>query len=186
MQLLLDTDKKELKSHGTYGFPVSISYEQLSRYERKSFSWHWHKEIELTLILQGEMNYQINDSVYHLKAGEGLFCNSNALHTGFSYHDSDCIYLSTTFHPRFLFGYEGSILHSKYVKPLLDSSLDSLVFSPQLPWQEEILGELEHIRRLSLAPSLSLNGRFSKAFPSSGANSGKIPPAIRRHRIFLL
>ena len=78
MQLLLDTDKKELKSHGTYGFPVSISYEQLSRYERKSFSWHWHKEIELTLILQGEMNYQINDSVYHLKAGEGLFCNSNA------------------------------------------------------------------------------------------------------------
>lgn len=163
MQLLLDTDKKELKSHGTYGFPVSISYEQLSRYERKSFSWHWHKEIELTLILQGEMNYQINDSVYHLKAGEGLFCNSNALHTGFSYHDSDCIYLSTTFHPRFLFGYEGSILHSKYVKPLLDSSLDSLVFSPQLPWQEEILGELKHIRRLSLAPSLSFEWEIQQS-----------------------
>ena len=49
MQLQLDNNKKELKSHGTYAFPVNVSYEQLSRYERKSFLWHWHKEIELTL-----------------------------------------------------------------------------------------------------------------------------------------
>ena len=47
MQLQLDNNKKELKSHGTYAFPVNVSYEQLSRYERKSFLWHWHKEIEL-------------------------------------------------------------------------------------------------------------------------------------------
>ena len=49
MQLQLDNNKKELKSHGTYAFPVNVSYEQLSRYERKSFLWHWHKEIELTM-----------------------------------------------------------------------------------------------------------------------------------------
>ena len=54
MQLQLDNNKKELKSHGTYAFPVNVSYEQLSRYERKSFLWHWHKEIELTILLQGE------------------------------------------------------------------------------------------------------------------------------------
>ena len=82
MQLQLDNNKKELKSHGTYAFPVNVSYEQLSRYERKSFLWHWHKEIELTILLQGEMQYQVNDTIYHLQAGEGLFCNSNRLHTG--------------------------------------------------------------------------------------------------------
>ena len=73
MQLQLDNNKKELKSHGTYAFPVNVSYEQLSRYERKSFLWHWHKEIELTILLQGEMQYQVNDTIYHLQAGEGLF-----------------------------------------------------------------------------------------------------------------
>ena len=72
MQLQLDNNKKELKSHGTYAFPVNVSYEQLSRYERKSFLWHWHKEIELTILLQGEMQYQVNDTIYHLQAGEGL------------------------------------------------------------------------------------------------------------------
>ena len=65
MQLQLDNNKKELKSHGTYAFPVNVSYEQLSRYERKSFLWHWHKEIELTILLQGEMQYQVNDTIYH-------------------------------------------------------------------------------------------------------------------------
>ena len=68
MQLQLDNNKKELKSHGTYAFPVNVSYEQLSRYERKSFLWHWHKEIELTILLQGEMQYQVNDTIYHLQA----------------------------------------------------------------------------------------------------------------------
>ena len=143
MQLLLDTDKKELKNpHGTYGFPVSISYEQLSRYERKSFSWHWHKEIELTLILQGEMNYQINDSVYHLKAGEGLFCNSNALHTAIlRYHDSDCVLSFHDLPPPFSFWLRGQYSPFQICKTTVGFlSLDSLVFSPQLPWQEEILG----------------------------------------------
>ena len=118
MQLQLDNNKKELKSHGTYAFPVNVSYEQLSRYERKSFLWHWHKEIELTILLQGEMQYQVNDTIYHLQAGEGLFCNSNRLHTGSSCHDSDCIYISTTFHPRFLYGYEDSVIQNKYLNTI--------------------------------------------------------------------
>ena len=115
MQLHLDINRQELKAHGTWSFPVNVSFEQLSRYERKSFLWHWHKEIELTILLQGEMQYQVNDTVYHLTAGEGIFCNSNSLHTASPYQDSDCIYISTTFHPRFLYGYEGSVLQSKYL-----------------------------------------------------------------------
>ena len=51
MQIRMDKENRELKAHGSYEFPVNISYEQLSRYERGSFSWHWHPEIELTFVL---------------------------------------------------------------------------------------------------------------------------------------
>ena len=154
MQLQLDNNKKELKSHGTYAFPVNVSYEQLSRYERKSFLWHWHKEIELTILLQGEMQYQVNDTIYHLQAGEGLFCNSNRLHTGSSCHDSDCIYISTTFHPRFLYGYEDSVIQNKYLNTITKHpGLHSLAFSPDIPWQKEVLDELSAIWMLSKQPS---------------------------------
>lgn len=154
MQLHLDTNRQELKAHGTYIFPVNVSFEQLSRYERKSFLWHWHKEIELTILLQGEMQYQVNDTVYHLTAGEGIFCNSNSLHTASPYHDSDCIYISTTFHPRFLYGYEGSVLQSKYLDVITKHpGIHGLAFSPSVDWQKKILDELMQIWELSQHPS---------------------------------
>ena len=76
MQLQLDNNKKELKSHGTYAFPVNVSYEQLSRYERKSFLWHWHPEIEITVVTSGEMLYHVNNCHMHLKKGDALFGNT--------------------------------------------------------------------------------------------------------------
>jgi AraC-like DNA-binding protein/quercetin dioxygenase-like cupin family protein len=161
MQLHIDTNQKELKAHGTYEFPVNVSYEQLSRYERKSFSWHWHKEIELTILLSGEMNYQINDTVYQLHEGEGIFCNSNVLHTGSSCNEADCIYISTTFHPRFLYGYEGSIMQTKYMNNILeDASLAAIRLSPDIPWQAKVLGGLSSIWELSNHPSSSYELRL--------------------------
>ena len=154
MQLHLDINRQDLKAHGTWSFPVNVSFEQLSRYERKSFLWHWHKEIELTILLQGEMQYQVNDTVYHLTAGEGIFCNSNSLHTASPYQDSDCIYISTTFHPRFLYGYEGSVLQSKYLDVITKHpGIHGLAFSPSVDWQREILEELTQIWELSQHPS---------------------------------
>lgn len=100
------------------------------------------------------MQYQVNDTIYHLQAGEGLFCNSNRLHTGSSCHDSDCIYISTTFHPRFLYGYEDSVIQNKYLNTITKHpGLHSLVFSPDIPWQKEVLDELSAIWMLSKQPS---------------------------------
>ena len=76
MQIRMDKENRELKAHGSYEFPVNISYEQLSRYERGSFSWHWHPEIELTFVLSGQIGYQVNGKSYVLKEGEGIFCAS--------------------------------------------------------------------------------------------------------------
>ncbi len=177
MQLQLDNNKKELKSHGTYAFPVNVSYEQLSRYERKSFLWHWHKEIELTILLQGEMQYQVNDTIYHLQAGEGLFCNSNRLHTGSSCHDSDCIYISTTFHPRFLYGYEDSVIQNKYLNTITKHpGLHSLAFSPDIPWQKEVLDELSAIWMLSNSPPPLMRWNCNGESPISGCFYGTTFP----------
>ena len=50
-QLQITSDKKEIKEHGSYAFPVRVSYESLSMYNG-AFLWHWHPEIELTLVLE--------------------------------------------------------------------------------------------------------------------------------------
>lgn len=151
MQLRTDEDKRELKSHGSFEFPVHISLEALSRYERGAFAWHWHPEPELTLVLEGQIAYQVNDRTYVLCAGEGLFCNGNALHTGHMV-EGDCSYLSVSFHPRIIYGFENSLLKTRYVDPLLrQPALSSIRLSPvSSDWERRALEHLTQIHSLSL------------------------------------
>lgn len=144
MQILTDHDQKELKPHGSFAFPLLISHERLSVFDLRSFCWHWHPEIELTFIVSGDILYQVNDKVYHLREGQGLFCNQNALHSGHRADSADCQYLSVTFHPRLLYGYSSSLMQEKYVNPILQNpALSSLLLSPELPWQASILSTLQ-------------------------------------------
>lgn len=146
MELQINEQRQETKLHGTYGFPVSLGRKKISSYETGSFPWHWHNEIELTLVLEGEMEYRVNDSSYLLKQGEGLFCNANALHTGSMHGEEDCDYLSLTVHPRFLYGYEGSVIRTKYVESVIESSaLSSLPLTGEIPWQREVLESLRRV-----------------------------------------
>lgn len=157
MQLQIDREQKEIKSHGSYGFPVLVSYERLSYFDTGEFPWHWHPEIELTLVMEGEIAYQVNDSLYHLKAGEGLFCNTNVLHSGHGPGTADCSYLSITFHPRLLYGYSSSVMQNKYMSHILKSSaLASIHLVPGEEWQREILEQMEHIRLLDAHRPMSM------------------------------
>lgn len=154
MQLHLNNTRKELKSHGSWSFPFHTSHEILSSYERGSFSWHWHPEVELTLFLSGEMEYQVNDRIYHMKAGDGLFCNANALHTGRMIHGHDCHYFSITFLPRLISGFEDSLIYTRFLEPVLTSArLSSVSFSAAVSWEEEELRFLKQILLLSRHPS---------------------------------
>lgn len=150
MQILTHKNQKELKDHGNFAFPVDISIEKIQSYETGSFLWHWHPEVELTLFLSGEMEYLINDSIYYVKAGDGLFGNSNALHSGIMRNGSQCTYLSITFHPRFLYGYENSILQTKYVSFITSNeSWASFLLTESEEWQRDILENMKTIYALS-------------------------------------
>lgn len=149
-QLAIEKNQKEIKEHGDYSFPVNISEEAIQAYEQNSFLWHWHPEVELTFILSGEMEYHVNNETYLLSEGEGLFGNSNTLHAGFMKDGKDCSYVSITFHPRFLYGYESSILQSKYVDPITSNdSWHSLKFEKQTGWHQSVILDMREIYRLS-------------------------------------
>lgn len=150
MRLQIDQEQKEIKRHGSYEFPVLVSYERLSYFDTGEFPWHWHPEIELTLVMEGEIAYQVNDSLYHLREGEGLFCNTNVLHSGHGEKTSDdCSYLSVTFHPRILYGYSSSVMQRKYMNHILKSpSLASIHFVPEEAWKRRVLAQIEKIRLL--------------------------------------
>ena len=193
MQIHIQENKKEIKEHGNYSFPVNISVEEIQSYETCSFLWHWHPEIELTLILSGEIEYLADDKTYRLSA-DGLFCNSNILHSGHMIGRKDCTYLSVTFHPRFLYGYENSILHSKYVRNIVsNSSFSSLALRPSVDWQKEIIELLNEIYQIHESSSIDFELEFQikllhiwkklySYFSTQSDNKVKAKPSLDRLR----
>ncbi len=153
MQIHILENQKEQKEHGSYEFPVNVSVEHIETYEHGSFLWHWHPEIEITLVLSGEIEYHINDQTYFLKSGDGLFGNSSTLHSGYMRDKHECTYLSITFHPRFLYGYRNSALYTKYVDFITSNvAWSSLLLTKDVKWQQDILQLVHEIYKMSQNP----------------------------------
>lgn len=149
MQIITNQFQKELKEHGNYQFPILINNERLSKYESGSFLWHWHPEIELTLIDKGQMIYKVNDNIFHLHQGEALFGNANSLHAGCMYENQDCQYISITFDPKLIYGYENSIVYLKYVEPLIQNfALSAICFNLSEEWHKEVTDILRNIIKI--------------------------------------
>ena len=146
IQILTEKNKKEVKEHGSYTFPVQVSPEAIQSYEQHSFMWHWHPEIELTYIHKGEMLYKVNQNTFHLKEGQVLFGNANALHAGYMYHNQDCQYIPVTFDPKLIYGFPGSNLYQKYTDPILRSlSLSAVPLDLSMKWHQDAVEDIRQI-----------------------------------------
>ena len=138
MQIETNSLQKETKAHGNYSFPVLVSYESLRKYEAGSFMWHWHPEIELTLITRGKMKYKINNEEFVLKEGDAIFCNAGLMHSGSMIENQNCDYIPVTFDPKVIYGFENSIIYTKYVKPVIqDFYFPYIIFDGSEDWHEE-------------------------------------------------
>ena len=148
-EIITDGSQKELKKHGSDEFPLLVSYEQLSGYKSGSFLWHWHPEIEITLVLDGQILYKVNQCTYHMKTGDILLGNANVLHAGFMEDMQDGKYVSITFLPKIIYGSYESVLRRKYVEPFVQNfSLPAIYIDHSQPWHQLFAGYVKDIIRL--------------------------------------
>lgn len=149
-RLRLDKTGLELGSRGSWAFPVTGSgCSVLSSYEGERFECHFHAETEMTLIAEGEMYYQANDKVFLLRAGDGIFVNSNVMHAGWLTGSSDCKYYPMNFSTVMVSGHEGSRIEQMYVEPVLrDNLIPFAVFFKKNEEDRPILSLMREHKRL--------------------------------------
>ena len=138
MQIVTNQFQKELKKHGNDHFPFLVSHHNLSEYDSNSFMWHCHPEIEITYIKKGAMHYRINNRSFHLKEGEIIFCNSNALHSCEMIDQEDCSYIPVTFDPKLIYGFFRSTICTKYVDPIIQTlSICAMLIDYSREWHKD-------------------------------------------------
>ncbi|MCD7756680.1 MAG: AraC family ligand binding domain-containing protein, partial [Clostridiales bacterium] len=126
-------DGQELVSHGTAAFPL-VCYD--CKYTDNALPWHWHDELEVSVVLEGTMTFAVGGEKYILRPGEGLFVNSGVLHAGQNAGDGSCRVHSFVFHPRLVGGDPGSVFWQDYLSPLLAArSMEGVALRPDVSWQ---------------------------------------------------
>jgi AraC family transcriptional regulator, melibiose operon regulatory protein len=143
------TDKtgKELNAFLDGSFPFWVGFKSLSNYYGNHLEIHWHQELEFTLVTEGKMEYQANDTTFVIEKGNGIFVNTNILHAARQIGGSDCSYTAIRFSPALIGGLEGNRIYEQYINPILCcKGLSFLYLSSTIEWQNEIL---ESLRKLS-------------------------------------
>lgn len=95
----------ELLQRGTMDFPIEI-YEIDEHHPRYEMVSHWHTELEMIHILNGEMNVRLNNGTYTAKQNDILFVNPEIIHAA---TPDDCRYECIVFDISYLSSaFEGS------------------------------------------------------------------------------
>lgn len=77
--ILVDDSLQELTKLGTDDFPISVNLLRVQD-EGCYRVQHWHEEIQILLMIQGNAVFETPSGRYDLKEGTGLFINSGILH----------------------------------------------------------------------------------------------------------
>jgi len=141
-ELNTDDTMRSTMEYGSRDFPFACYLDELETLSSRCIEWHWHREVEFSLVLQGTVLCRAGNQVYSLKCGDGLFINSEVIHRFESEHDG--IMVNLIFAPEFI-AEETSLIYSRYVEPLVTGG-ESII--PFFGDGEENAEVLTGIRRL--------------------------------------
>ena len=152
-QIVLKSNLEETTQHGSEGFPAAL-YETVFRSKMLRYvPLHWHKELQLCLILTGRVRFSINQKEVEAGAGDVIFINSQVIHsaTSISNDEEEASYSCINFAYEMVGGFHGSLMERNFVLPFLRNEQNDFLLISEKSEEgllEEISSKMLHIRKL--------------------------------------
>ena len=134
-----DETLRETACHGSDEYPFKYYNEDIWLFDFHCIDWHWHSEVEFVFIEKGTAEFLVGSGRRVLTEGTGIFINSQVIHR---FEASESVIIPNIVFSPSLLSAEDSLIYRKYIQPLLDSSVECLIFSPEVPWQKDVLKNL--------------------------------------------
>ncbi|MCD8157937.1 MAG: AraC family transcriptional regulator [Clostridiales bacterium] len=148
-------DRSEEIYYSLPDYPIYINKTYLSLFPGFEFPGHWHEDIEITVILEGEMIYTVNGEKIHMKEGQGIFVNSRQLHSNYSVMRKECVYICMRLNPSLLC--VSSSFEYEFVMPVIRcTNLPYIFFDSQVLWQNRVTELIKNIYELKNTKTLPL------------------------------
>ncbi len=112
--LNLNSVSKELQPHGSLEFPCAGYSSYHTDKQEDIIPWHWHEEIEIVYIENGQMKIKIPSKTFVLKRGDCIVINANILH--YAVAAPECKLRSLVFSPALITGKDDFAFSKKYMQ----------------------------------------------------------------------
>lgn len=142
MKLIIGSDHMQDVEDVTARYPYALH--RVSSAETY-VPWHWHEEVEFSLVRRGALQVTVAGRQQVLAQGEGMFLNTNVLHAMAPADPAaETVWDSHMLHPVLLGGHYKSVFDTKYLSPVLKNKHCGLmVFRPDSDTQRALLALLE-------------------------------------------
>jgi len=140
--LLLDKNNKETLLFGNSGFPLFVGENRLEQFALGYVPWHWHDEIQFSIVTEGSVLFQSQGEQYTLYAGEGVFINSGFLHMT-KPKSPDGTYICIDADTKLISSFPGSMIEETYFRPFIGSERMAVIpLYPDKAWSASILDDI--------------------------------------------
>lgn len=147
VEIVTDDTLREMKEHGTMGFPFQYYSEHFDWSQLESVEWHWHKELELIDEASGAMECLIGEQHLRLDENTGILINSGVIHrfqAPAGQEGARCDFTDFLFSPEMI-APANSVVYHKYIEPFLVSGMEYLILKKEIPWQRRIIEQMKKI-----------------------------------------
>ena len=141
----LNDDYSETIHYDRPSYPIYVRRGTLSHYPNYAAPSHWHDDVELIAVLDGEMDYNVNGDIATLRRGQGIFVNSHQIHFGFSDARTECEFICVILHPLLLCAVPA--YEREFILPVIRGGAAFSLLNPETCWQRAVLEQIYIIDR---------------------------------------
>lgn len=121
---VFDHTMRELFEYPDPSVPFIIWTGDFRSFLDRTIAYHWHNEFEYSVLLCGELDYQIDGRHIRLCRGDAVFINANVMHMAAQVKECDNVIMFTvSFLPSLFTGGRDGTMFRKYFQPILQSSM---------------------------------------------------------------
>lgn len=125
-ELFTDCQGRELQEEGLQLFDLTVNSGDIHQFIAGHIPSHWHRALEVFVLLEGRVEVGVGNGSYELEAGEGCFINAEVIHFFTAAAAGSCTYRSFVFSPDIVAGIPGGIFDTAYIRPLLENGVSFL------------------------------------------------------------
>lgn len=146
-EVIVNNQMQEKIFYRNPDFPMARFLDQFDYFADGGYLCHWHPEFEFAVVLQGRIEFQLDQQVFTIEAGDGIFINSQVLHSARQLCPSSLLF-NIEFPANLFNTVATSSLYQKYFRPSSTKKAIGYAISHKTPEGEILLNQLRAIHAL--------------------------------------